>query len=30
MITFRDGPTGRRAGVIGGPDVPDLQHWLPR
>jgi hypothetical protein len=20
-ITFRDGPTGRRAGIIGGPDV---------
>lgn len=21
MITFRDGPTGRRAGLINGPDV---------
>jgi hypothetical protein len=21
MITFRDGPTGRRAGLLGGPDV---------
>ncbi len=21
LITFRDGPTGRRAGLIGGPDV---------
>lgn len=21
MITFRDGPSGRRAGLVGGPDV---------
>lgn len=28
MITFRDGPTGRRAGVIGGPDVWELVMWL--
>ena len=21
LITFRDGPTGRRAGLVGGPDV---------
>jgi hypothetical protein len=21
MVTFRDGPTGRRAGLVGGPDV---------
>lgn len=21
LITFRDGPTGRRAGLLGGPDV---------
>lgn len=28
MITFRDGPTGRRAGVIGGPDVWEIVMWL--
>ncbi len=29
MITFRDGPTGRRAGLIGGPDVtpPGIVIW---
>jgi len=27
-ITFRDGPTGRRAGLIGGPDVWELAMWL--
>jgi len=24
MITFRDGPTGRRAGLLGGPDVWEI------
>jgi hypothetical protein len=31
MITFRDGPTGRRAGLIGGPDVWEVWEvamWL--
>lgn len=28
LITFRDGPTGRRAGVVGGPDVWELVMWL--
>lgn len=28
MITFRDGPTGRRAGLIGGPDVWELAMWF--
>ena len=28
MITFRDGPTGRRAGLIGGPDVWEVAMWL--
>jgi uncharacterized protein (DUF433 family) len=28
MITFRDGPTGRRAGVIGGPDVWEIVMWV--
>lgn len=28
MITFRDGPTGRRAGVIGGPDVWEIVLWI--
>jgi hypothetical protein len=28
MITFRDGPTGRRAGLIGGPDVWEAAMWL--
>ncbi|MCH9669426.1 MAG: CopG family transcriptional regulator [Actinomycetia bacterium] len=27
-ITFRDGPTGRRAGVIGGPDVWEIAVWI--
>lgn len=27
MITFRDGPTGRRAGLIGGPDVWEVAMW---
>src|SRR6202008_260373 len=28
LITFRDGPTGRRAGVIGGPDVWEIVMWV--
>ncbi len=28
LITFRDGPTGRRAGVIGGPDVWEVVMWV--
>lgn len=28
LITFRDGPTGRRAGVVGGPDVWEIALWL--
>lgn len=28
LITFRDGPTGRRAGVIGGPDVWEIALWV--
>jgi hypothetical protein len=27
MITFRDGPTGRRAGLIAGPDVWEVAVW---
>src|SRR5580704_12422732 len=28
LITFRDGPTGRRAGLLGGPDVWEIAMWL--
>jgi hypothetical protein len=28
LITFRDGPTGRRAGLVGGPDVWEIVMWL--
>jgi hypothetical protein len=28
LVTFRDGPTGRRAGVVGGPDVWEVAMWL--
>jgi hypothetical protein len=28
LITFRDGPTGRRAGVVGGPDVWEIAMWI--
>jgi hypothetical protein len=28
LITFRDGPTGRRAGLMGGPDVWEVVMWL--
>ena len=27
MITFRDGPSGRRAGLMGGPDVWEVAMW---
>src|SRR5271169_4298675 len=27
-ITFRDGPTGRRAGLIAGPDVWEVAMWI--
>lgn len=28
QTTFRDGPIGRRAGLIGGPDVWEVAMWL--
>jgi hypothetical protein len=28
MITFRDGPTGRRAALIAGPDVWEVGLWI--
>jgi hypothetical protein len=28
LITFRDGPAGRRAGLLGGPDVWEVVMWL--
>lgn len=28
MITFRVGPTGRRAGLISGPDLWEVAMWL--
>jgi hypothetical protein len=28
MITFRDGPSGRRSGLIGGPDVWEVAMWI--
>ncbi len=28
LIVFRDGPTGRRAGLIGGPDVWEVCLWF--
>lgn len=27
-IVFRDGPSGRRAGVMGGPDVWEIAMWI--
>lgn len=27
LITFRDGPAGRRAGLLGGPDVWEVAMW---
>ncbi len=28
LITFRNGPTGRRPGLIGGPDIWEVAMWL--
>ncbi|MDA8076082.1 MAG: hypothetical protein M0Z40_12795 [Actinomycetota bacterium] len=28
LVTFRDGPSGRRAGLIGGPDVWEVVMWV--
>jgi hypothetical protein len=28
LITFRDGSAGRRAGLLGGPDVWEVVMWL--
>ncbi len=28
LILFRDGPTGRRAGLLGGPDVWEVAMWV--
>ena len=28
LITFRDGPAGRRAGLVGGPDVWEIVMWI--
>ena len=28
LITFRDGPAGRRAGLVGGPDVWEVAMWI--
>jgi hypothetical protein len=28
LITFRDGPTGRRAGLVGGPDLWEVVMWV--
>ena len=28
LITFRDGPAGRRAGLLGGPDVWEVAMWV--
>src|SRR5580700_1599093 len=28
LIMFRDGPAGRRAGLLGGPDVWEIMMWL--
>lgn len=28
LILFRDGPTGRRAGLLGGPDVWEVAMWF--
>jgi hypothetical protein len=28
MITFRDGPTGRRAKLLDGPDVWEIVMWV--
>ena len=28
LVTFRDGPAGRRAGLVGGPDVWEVVMWV--
>lgn len=28
LVVFRDGPTGRRAGLLGGPDVWEVATWV--
>jgi hypothetical protein len=28
LITFREGPAGRRAGLLGGPDVWEVAMWV--
>ena len=28
LITFRDGPAGQRAGLLGGPDVWEVVMWV--
>jgi hypothetical protein len=28
LVVFRDGPTGRRAGLAGGPDVWEVAMWV--
>lgn len=28
LVTFRDGPSGRRAGIVGGPDIWEISLWL--
>jgi hypothetical protein len=28
FITFRDGPSGRRAGLVGGPDAWEVAMWV--
>lgn len=27
LVAFRDGPSGRRAGLLGGPDVWEVAMW---
>ena len=28
LITFRDGPAGRRAGLVAGPDIWEVVMWI--
>ncbi len=28
MVTFRDGPTGRRAKLLDGPDIWEVAMWI--
>jgi hypothetical protein len=28
LITFRDGPNGRRAGLVAGPDAWEVAMWI--